>query len=309
MNCRCRVNFAQSFPAALLTASLLLATGWVPPAAAQYNAVDNGWFRAWPPTSVAYSLPSTFGGGGTSSRNVDTLDVRATYIHSIKQADRFDWLAGADWQLIQSGAPSGSLLPETLQSAALVVGFDWFVHDRWRARLEVFPGVYGELRDFNSDSLNTPASVEASYLVNTNLLVGGQLSFNARRDAPVLGAVGVRWKFSDNWLLSLWFPRPRIEYSPAERWTLFGGATISGNTFVTGERFGTRRGRSELNDAPVDYQEIRLGVGWRYALPMHLAIELSGGWSVHRRYDFHEQGLALRSDGAPYVQIGFGLKF
>ena len=38
-------------------------------------------------------------------------------------------------------------------------------------------------------------------------------------------------------------------------------------------------------------------------------VEISGGWTLDRRHIFHERGLEFKSDVAPHVQLGFGLKF
>ena len=271
--------------------------------------VDDEWFRAWPPASVAYSFPSAVREEGRRLGDSDSLDFHATYIRSVRAAANFDWLVGADWQRIQTSVPSDVALPDTLQSAAAVLGFDWYFQNRWHARLEVLPGVFSDFRDVNGDNFNAPFNVEVSYAVNPNLLIGGQLNVNARRETPVLGAVGVRWRFTDDWLLSLWFPNPRVEYFATEKVTVLAGATFTGNTFVVGNDFGTAHGRPELNGQAVDFQEIRVGGGVRYTIKRKLAVELGGGWTLDRRYNFHERDVEFKSDGAPYVQLSCGLTF
>ena len=293
----------------MLVAGSLLATGASLCAGDAPSNVEDEWFRAWPPVSVNYTFPSSVRGGGTRFGDLDTLEFRATYIESVKQSDSFNWLLGADWQRIQAGVPVGAPLPNTLQSAAAVAGFDWFFREHWRARLEVLPGVYSDFGDIGGKDFNAPFNVEVSYAFSPNLLVGGQLNVNARRDSPVVGAVGVRWKFAEDWLLSLWFPRPRIEYFATKNTTLFAGANFAGGTFVVADDFGTRRGRPNLDGQAVDFQEIRVGGGVRYTFQQRFAVELSGGWTVDRRYDFHDRDLQFKSAAAPYVQIGFGLKF
>jgi len=69
----------------------------------------------------------------------------------------------------------------------------------------------------------------------------------------VLGAVGVRWKFAEDWLLSLWFPRPRIEYFVAENVTLFAGANFVGGTFIVADDFGRKHNQRNLDDQVVDF--------------------------------------------------------
>jgi len=292
-----------------LAARVLLAAGASLRAEDLASNVEDNWFRAWPPASATYSFPAQTRQGGTPFGHLDTIEFHATYIHSVAQSNRFAWLLGADWQRIQASVPSGAPLPNTLQSASGVVGFDWFFRDRWRARLEVLPGVYSDFQDVSGDDFNAPFNIEVSYAIGPNLLVGGQLNVNARRDALILGAVGVRWRFADDWLLSLWFPRPRIEFSPLENVTLFAGANFISGTFVVSEDFGRDHNQPALDGQAVDFQEIRVGAGFRYTIRKKLAVEISAGLTVDRRYDFHERNLEFKSDVAPYLQIGFGLTF
>jgi hypothetical protein len=139
--------------------------------------------------------------------------------------------------------------------------------------------------------------------------VGAQLNVNARRESPVLGAVGVRWKFAEDWLLSLWFPRPRIEYFANENVTLFAGANFVGGTFVVADDFGRGHNQPNLDSQVVDFQEVLVGGGLRYAFKKKFAFELSGGWTLDRRYNYYHRGLEFESAGAPYVQAGLGLMF
>jgi hypothetical protein len=272
------------------------------------ESVDNDWFRAWPPANAAYSFPSTIRQGDTRLGDLDTLELRATYIHSPRLNENFRWLVGADWYRQQADVPAGAPIPDTLQSVAAVLGFDWRPADHWRARLEIFPGVFSDFDDISGKDVNAPFTAEVSYEFSPRLQVGGQLGFNARRNSPLLGGAGVRWRFADDWLLSLWFPRPRIEFNATPRVTLFAGASLSGGTFVVADDFGTRRGRPDLDGEAVDYQEVRVGGGLRYTFKNKLGVELGGGWTVDRRYHFHERDLLLNGDGAPYVQFALGLQ-
>jgi hypothetical protein len=297
----------STLPAALaMTPWLAVASAG---AAGSESAVDNDWFRAWPPAGVSYSFPSAIHQGGAPLGDIDTLEFRATYIQSVKLNEDFNWLVGADWYRQQASVPSGAPVPNTLQSAAAVLGFDWRPADHWRARLEVSPGFYSDFRDVSGQDINAPFHVEVSYSLSPHLLLGGQLNVNARRDSPLLGGAGVRWKFAEDWLLSLWFPRPRLEFAATERVTFFAGATFTGGTFVVAEDFGTRRGRPELDGEAVDFQEVRVGGGLRFTIQDQLGLELGGGWTVDRRYHFHERDLLLNGDGAPYAQFSFGFQF
>jgi hypothetical protein len=272
------------------------------------SAVDNDWFRAWPPAGVTYSLPSTIHQGSRRLGDIDTLEGRATFIQPLRLDAEFNWLVGADWYRLQAGGSSGPV-PDVLQSAAAVFGFDWRFRERWRLRLEAMPGIYSDFHDITGADVNAPFSLEVSYVLTPNLLVGGQASVNARRESPLIGAFGVRWKFAEDWLLSLWFPRPRIEFRATDRITAFAGATFSGGTFVVADDFGRDSGRDDLGGEAVDFQEVRVGGGLRYTVAQKIGVEVGGGWTMDRRYHFHDRDLLLNGDGAPYVQLSLGLMF
>lgn len=300
-----RIRFSRPAIAAAMLLSPVAGQG----AGQPLPSVDNDWFRAWPPASVAFSFPSTVHRGDTPLGEVDTLEFRATYIESVRFREEIDWLLGVDGHRLQSSVPPGAPIPNALQAIAPVLGLDWRFDERWRARLEWRPGLYSDFAEITDDDVNLPASIDLSYTIHPGLLVGAQLSVNPRREFPVLGAGGVRWRFADGWLLSLWFPRPRLEFVVTDQVTLFGGVTFSGNTFVVADDFGTSRGRPELDGETVDFQEVRAGGGIRYTVRDRLGLELSGGWTIDRRYDFHQRDLLLNGDGAPYLQFALGLLF
>ncbi|MBN8247710.1 MAG: hypothetical protein J0L84_09735 [Verrucomicrobia bacterium] len=138
---------------ALASGALHAASGAEPVEGFASN-VENPWFRAWPSASVSYSFPTEVRQDGVGLGELDTTLYHATYIQSVTQSERFHWLLGGQWQRVQAGVPSGVPIPETLQSAAAVIGFDWFFHEGWRARLEVFPGVYSDFEDFSGADHN-----------------------------------------------------------------------------------------------------------------------------------------------------------
>jgi Domain of unknown function (DUF6268) len=291
-----------------ITAWLLYAATAAEPTEPMPNLYDFG-LRGGPPAEVTYSFKSGARLDGAALGDLDTLTLHASWVELFEQSDRFKWLAGVDWRRIQADVPTGAPVPDTLQSTALVLGFDWEINSRWRARLEAIPGVYSDFDDFSGDDFNSPFGVEVSYAINPNLVVGVQLSVDARREMPVVGIPGVRWRIDDRWLLSLWIPRPQVEYLATEELTLFAGASLTGGSYVVADDFGTRTGRPQLNGAAVDFREVRVGGGLRWRTGKWLYAEIAGGWTVGRRYEFHEQNTEIEADGAPYVQASFGAAF
>lgn len=273
------------------------------------TGVDNDWFRGWPPAEVTYSFPSPIRQGNTRLGNIDTLAVHVGYIEDVRLTENFELLAGFDWRRFQASVPDNSPVPNTLQSVAAVLSVDARLGEKFRLRLEVLPGIYSDFRELTARDFNAPLTAELSYTVNPTLLIGAQLNADARREAVLLGGAGVRWRFADAWLLSLWLPRPQIEFSATEQITLFAGASFAGGTYVVSDNFGLRAGRAELSSQAVDYQEIRAGGGLRWRWRQRVAAEVAGGWTIDRRYHFHERNVLLNGDGAPYVQFSMGLAF
>lgn len=290
--------------ALLLSAAVARQAG----AAEPINYADNGWFRGWPPAEVTYSVASSLRENGRDLGDTDALTFHVGYIEDIRQTESLEWLLGVDWRRTQASVPDGVAVPNTLQSAAVVFGFDARVLDSFRVRLEVLPGIYSDFQDISGEDANAPLAFEASYSITPGLLIGAQLNVDTRRQSPLLGGVGVRWWIAEEWLLSLWLPRPQLEFSPVENVTLFAGASFSGGTYVVADHFGRALGRPELDKQAVDYREIRAGAGVRWN-KARFAVELGGGWTVERRYDFHDRGVKFEAQGSPYARASFGATY
>ena len=259
-----------------------------------------------PPAEVTYSLPAPVRIGGVSLGRLDALQFEATYLHGIPRGS-VEWLVGLNWRRFDFGRPAGAPLPQSLQSAALVLGAEWKISERWRARVEALPGVYSDYRDLSAGDFNSPFVAEITHRFHPRLEVGVQFNLDVLRDTPLVAVPGLRWRIADQWVLALWLPRPQIEFHPDDQWTLHAGASLTGGSYRVARDFGSASGRANLNGQPVDYREIRIGAGARYVFAKRFALELSGGWTIDRRFDFHRQNFAVKGDGAPYVQIGFGL--
>jgi hypothetical protein len=125
----------------------------------------------------------------------------------------------------------------------------------------------------------------------------------------VLPGVGVRWQFADDWTLMLLLPKPRIEYTPVDKLTLFVGAEMLSGTYRVHGDLGSSKGLAKLDDAIISYREIRVGGGVKYEILPNLAAEVEGGYMVDREFDFWDEGTRIDTEGAPYVKIGVSASF
>ena len=206
---------------------------------------------------------------------------------------------GVEWQRYDFGLPGRAPLPDTLQSLALVVGADFQIGEAWLFRLEATPGFYSGKSEFRFGSLNIPVLFGGSYFVSSDLQFFAGIELDVNRKYPVLGALGVRWKFAPGFVLNAVLPTPRLEYSFSKSLTFFLGADLRETTYRMDAEFGRARGRRKLDNAIVDYTQIRVGVGASWRIDSRFTWECEAGVVPVHDFDFHRAEIGVRSRGLP----------
>jgi hypothetical protein len=269
---------------------------------------------ASPATSVAQELDTEFSYVGDAAirggdGQIDEVSAGVKYVLSLQLNKRVLLRVGAEWQRFSFGVPGGTALPDTLQQVSAIIGCDAQLTDQWLLRAELQPGVYSDFADVSWRDVDAPFVLSAAYVVDADLQWFVGLRVDPRSQYLVLPAVGVRWKFADEWTLNLLLPRPRLEYEFNEKLKGYVGAVIKAGTFRVGDHFGGDHGRSDLNHAMLDYLEARVGPGLSWDMRPGMTLEANAGYMVYRRFDFFDQHATLRSEPAPYVQITFHVRF
>ncbi len=216
---------------------------------------------------------------------------------------------GVEYECFSFGVPNHAPVPSTLQQASAVLGFDYQIADEWLLRVEVEPGIYSDFRDITWRDVDMPVLIGGAYLASPDLQWLFGLRVDVRSEYPVLPAVGVRWKFSEAWTLDLMAPKPRIEYDVNERLQLHAGAEFLLGTFAVGQNFGTPRGQPKLDDAIVDYLEVRFGSGFSWKITPRVTIDAEAGIMPYRLFDFSDPNINFRSHDAPYGEISCHARF
>lgn len=249
--------------------------------------------------------------GDINFGNVTEQNSAFRYVASKEITDGSMLRLGVDWKRFSFGVQSSSApLPNTLQSASLVMGADLELFDQWLVRMEVEPGVYSDFRDFSFDDVNAPLTAGCSYLIDENLQWFFGLSVDTRRNIPVFPAVGVRWKFADQWTLMFLLPKPRLEYALTDKMSLYVGGEFLGGTYKMAKDFGTLSGRQKLNNATVDFTEIRVGTGLSWKLISGITLDVDGGYMIYREFNYHTGDInVVNRNGAPYGQIALHAAF
>lgn len=281
-------------------------------AAAEPASPDGRHFpdlRVDPVIETSYSSGGDLGEGSVGLGDMTALMTRVAVPFRIASSERFEWSTGIEWQRWSFGLPQGAAVPNSLQTVNATIGAQWNFADSWTARVELQPGVYSDFEDISGGDFNAPGKLGLIWKVNPTLQLVAQVGVDVRRSNPVLGGIGARWQFADDWTLSLLLPRPQLEYRLVPSTTLFAGASILGGTFRVADDLGTRTGRPELNSQDLEYREIRIGAGVRTRLGDRVTLQAEGGWAVDRRFHYDDANLLLNGDGAPYVGASLSVAF
>ena len=265
--------------------------------------------------SAEYMLESTYVGesdvtrGHQTVENFDEHNAVARFILT-PRIEAGVLRIGADYERFSFGFPALTPLPNTLQSADLVLGLDTQFSDSVVARFEAQPGVYGT-NHFDIDSFNVPFVAGATYIYNSNLQLVLGVSVDIERKYAVLPGGGFRWKLHRQWVLDAVLPKPRLEYNPNENVELYFGANIKETNFRVDDHFGDTHGTpgvnnrvSRLNNAVLTYSEIRTGIGVDWKVSSHATLTAEAGYQPYRTFDFYRADLRFHEDGsAPYGMI------
>lgn len=272
---------------------------------------------ASPPMNISQELDVLYSyvgdartrGAGLSNGSVDETSADVKYVVCPQLNRDLLLRLGAEWERFSFGVPDHAPVPGVLQQASAVIGFDYQFADQWLLRTEVEPGIYSDFRDISWRDVDAPVVLGAVCLADADLqwLVG--LRIDPRTQYPVLPAVGVRWKFADEWTMNFMPPNPRLEYDINERLTLYLGGDFALGTFAVGQDFGSEHGQSRLDGAIVDFLEVRLGAGFFWKITPRVTLEAEAGDMPYRDFDFFGPDIDFRSHNAPYGQIACRARF
>ena len=269
-------------------------------------------------TPISWETEASFSGvfgsdfkGVKDTGKVEALDTELRLLALIPTHDGGPQLRfGFDLQRFDFSRPDSTPLPSSLESLAFVLGMDFQYGSDWIGRFEVKPGFYGSNNEIRGRDFNAPVNLGVSYIVNADLQLIVGLSVDANRKYPFIPAVGARWKFAPDWVLNAVLPAPRLEYTLNSSLTLYAGADFQGDTYHTSDVPGDSHRAHRLDDAIVDYTQIRVGAGTSWSINNQFTVELEAGFVPIHDFDFHRADGELRSkDVPPYAGISLKAEF
>jgi hypothetical protein len=270
-------------------------------------------------SALSYELngeSSFFGRGTAKSSSTDFGDIReisssASFILSAQVRDTVLLRLGVEWQRYSFDPSARDPVPDSVQGLDLAIGADIQVTPALLLRIGAHPGIYSDFKDFSWQDFNIPFEIVGTYFVSSDLLFVGGVYVDVDSDDPVFPVIGVHWKVSDKWLIEGIAPRPQIQYLLSDTVTLFAGADLREATFRLNEEFGQERGIPKLNDAILNYFEIRAGAGVTFKISKSFNLDVEGGCTPYRRFEYPraDEFKVKSEDWTPYLRIGLSAKF
>ncbi len=249
--------------------------------------------------------------GGHDVGHITEISSSADFVLSAQIRDTVLLRLGVEWQRYSFDPSLRAAIPDSVQGLDLAIGADLQVSPAVLLRIEAHPGIYSEFRDFTWQDFNVPFEIVGTYFVSSRLLIVGGIHVDLNSDIPVFPVIGVHWKVSDKWVIEGIAPRPQLQYLVSDDVTLFVGADLRETTFRVDEQFGQERGIPKLNDAILDYFEIRAGAGLTWKVSKSINFDVEGGCAPYRRFEYpRADGYKVKSeDLAPYLRVGLSAKF
>jgi len=229
----------------------------------------------------------------------NAYDLGSRDVLSLKVREGFLLRFGVEWERYNFSQPDPVPLPSKFQGSSLVLGTDLQLGDAWIMRLEIQPGFYSGGTELRIRDFDIPMTIGASYFWSADLQLVAGISIDPERKYPVLPGAGFRYKISTDWVLDAILPTPRIEYSFSKSLLLYAGGDLHDGSYRMQGNFGSVHGEPSLNEAIVDYTQIRVGGGASWKIRPELTVEFEAGVVPVQEFDFHRAGIKARSTEIP----------
>ena len=279
------------------------------------------------PVSQEFNLEGGYTGrseikqGDAKIGNVGNANAHFDYVVSPQIKDGFLLRLGIDGERNSFDLPQAAPLPNTLQSANLIIGTDIAFGDKIIARFETHPGIYSDFVHVTGNSFDCPVQIGGTYLWSKDFQVILGVQIDLKSNFPIIGLPGFRWQFADNWVLSMIPPKPQLQYEFNNALTFYLGADIIAGTYQLNDQFGSSHGHGnnnlagQFNNNICDYTEVRVGPGITWKFTPNLTLDVSGGIVPYRDFDIHPSSIGFDNDNtsfrttlgeswAPYAEAG-----
>ena len=175
-------------------------------------------------------------------------------------------------------------------------------------RVQIAPGIHSDWENVDGDDFRVDGNIVGTYVYKPDLQfvlgVGVGEEFGDVSAYPIVGA---RWQATDELLVALIFPKPRVSYAVSEDFRLFAAGEPTGGEWNIGEQ------DDDADDVDLSVKGYRVGIGGEYQVA-------PGGWlfAMAGAEGGRELQLGINDDevfdddvdldDCSFVQIGFRLR-
>jgi hypothetical protein len=248
-------------------------------------------------------------GGGESFGAADVWYARGGYEHLIPIGGPH-WFArvGARYTALGLG-DTDAPLPDLFQSVSMPIGIEWRKETGIplpKFTFSINPGLFFS-EDISSNDFDIPTVLAYGFDLSPDLRLYVGAFGGLMNKYAVLPGGGLAWRFHEGGLLALTFPQGGVFLFPSRQWEIFAGAEWFSLTHRTDGDDEELPGR--LQDALVDYREIRAGIGIKYKPSKSVSLGINGGYTLDREWDYERADYTLSQENAAYVKAAFELRF
>ena len=233
------------------------------------------------------------------------------YGHRIQLVDKLYLKLGVEYKRYDFGQTDAPL-PSTLSALHGEVNLEYVVHGEPAAFLNFNPGVYYGNSKISAGSFDIDTALGTlfpiPYLKNVYGLLGVEISLLAHYPVQPFG--GLVWLINNHIRLQAVPEEPRLIYTVSKQLDFFVGGEVNGTAFKRNGDDDARPQFKRFSKGVIDFGEDRAGAGLTYTPIGPVDIDLSGGWDIHRDFDYY-RGDSKRfvTDGAPYVKLEVSANF
>jgi Domain of unknown function (DUF6268) len=208
---------------------------------------------------------------------------------------------GVDYERVDFSR-SNSIFPNSFTSLSGEVMFSYWSGDDFFPVIRLEPGLYYTRDHITRNSFDVPIRITPGFKVTDSLYVILGCSVDSFSNPIVFPVGGFNWKINDQFNFRAVFPRPRFSYTPNKQLEIYLGAELLGDSYRNGPTNDRR-----TNNAILQYEEERAGLGISYTLRKGIDFEAVAGWTFQREFDYIRSGPVFNGKGAPYFKLDLNI--
>jgi len=264
--------------------------------------------------SAVYLGDTDFKGAGAGLGGVSTTILSASAGRSFVAGPGWGLDVSLGWQgaFFESERENLAPLVERLQGISASAVVRHRLNEKWSFMGSAGVGIRNSGTGFDSDGLGFEggAGFLRSFGEDLNVLFGVVVNSLARDNHRIMAGLGVNYRISPQWHLSLGFPETSLTWSPSRTFRFSLVAEGNLETYHVRERDIRGNTSAGIDSGLMEYGNSRAGLRATTLLPAGLELSGTAGYMFMEKFDFFEDGTKIESDGgAPYGSISISAKF